>query len=351
MKRVMVLAILISLLICGSALAQATQPVNSGWMQIPVSGAVCARGTPYSFFVHSGDPSKLMVYFQGGGACWSAETCKPGGTFDNSVDAHELDQYKGIFDFANPQNPVADYSMVVVAYCTGDVHTGSGEQSFTLGDTSFSIDFHGFENAQAVLQWVYQNYPDPNSLIVTGSSAGAYGAIFHAPYLLDHYPEAQAVVLGDAGVGVVPPDWGGFSGWSTTSNAFQGENYGGITAGAELTNRLYTAAATAFPQAVIAEYTSHNDFVQRGFYTLQGGKIADWSAGAESSFTQLDQLANFRSYLGWGGNHTILPLPDFYQMQVNGVAFRDWFAALIDGKVVEDVQCTDCTNSELVSQP
>lgn len=33
--------------------------------------------------------------------------------------------YSGVFDLANPRNPVADWSFVYVPYCTGDIHSGS----------------------------------------------------------------------------------------------------------------------------------------------------------------------------------------------------------------------------------
>ncbi len=91
MKRALFWLILLLVLGAGVASAQADLPtfsdLGAGWTQIPLPGAICARGTPYSFFVHPGDPAKLVVYFQGGGACWSAGTCSPGGTFDDSVDS------------------------------------------------------------------------------------------------------------------------------------------------------------------------------------------------------------------------------------------------------------------------
>lgn len=347
-KRIILIVLLLNLLIVAGGQAQsATQEADSPWTQIPVEGATCARGTPYSFFAHAGNPDKLMVYFQGGGACWNADTCKPNGTFDDSVEAGELERYGGIFDFGNPQNPVADYSVVVVAYCTGDVHTGTAAHEFSVGDTNISIHFDGFANAQAVLDWVYAHYENPASLIVTGSSAGAYGAVFNAPYLLVHYPDADATVFGDAGIGVVAAGWDGFETWDTMDNV--SPKYADVTPGTEFTNSLYTAAARAFPNARVAEYTSYSDAVQTGFYALMGGAREDWVMGLETSFAELDQLENFRSYIGWGGTHTALATPIFYLMQVDGISFRDWFADLISGAPVTNVKCDDCLTPELAT--
>ena len=33
-------------------------------------GPVCIAGTPYSVFTRKGDPKKLLIFMQGGGACW-----------------------------------------------------------------------------------------------------------------------------------------------------------------------------------------------------------------------------------------------------------------------------------------
>jgi Pectinacetylesterase len=353
MRRVLYIFLLLNLLIIESALAQAaaTPESSADWLQIPVNGAglgaVCACGMPYSFFVHSGNPDKLMVYFQGGGACWNADTCKEGGPFDDSVEPYELDRYEGIFNFANVDNPVADFSIVVVAYCTGDVHTGSATQTFSDGGKDFTIKFNGFTNVQAVLDWTFAHYEHPTRLVVTGSSAGAYGAVFNAPYILSHYPDAKAVVFGDAGIGVMAAGWDGLSAWGTAQNRFDSAAYQSITPESNLTNSLYRAAAQTFTQASIAEYTSFGDAVQTGFYKLQGGNPDDWAGRMQSHLADLDMLANFHSYIGWGGLHTILPTPLFYLMQVNGVPFRDWFADLVAGSTVENVQCKNCQAVEV----
>ena len=52
--------------------------LEPGWNVIEPGGdTVCSDGTPYKFFVRPGAADKLMVYFQGGGACWTGGTCDP----------------------------------------------------------------------------------------------------------------------------------------------------------------------------------------------------------------------------------------------------------------------------------
>ncbi|HAN27311.1 MAG TPA: hypothetical protein DCP75_06255, partial [Haliea salexigens] len=41
----------------------------------PGGDTQCATGTPYSFHVRRANPEKVMIFFNGGGACWSAGSC------------------------------------------------------------------------------------------------------------------------------------------------------------------------------------------------------------------------------------------------------------------------------------
>lgn len=323
------------------------EDLGEGW-NILVTGeeTICARGTPYQFFVRPGDPEKLMVYFQGGGACWNALSCREdGGTFDDRVEDDEIDNYDGIFNFENEANPVADYSFVFVPYCTADIHTGSSQMSYARTE----INHNGANNTAAVLGWVYANYEAPAELIVTGSSAGAYGAIYHAPYLLAQYPEADALVLGDAGIGVIPPDWQVLNDW----NIF--ENLPDFVPGMESldtsnfsNNVLYSSQAAAYPDAQFAQFTNALDEVQIGFFLFSGSGLTPemWVEGMETSLDELDPIENYSSYVAPGGGHTILALPEFYELEVDGVALLDWFNALLDGETPASVRCEECDAAE-----
>ena len=36
---------------------------------------ICGKNTPYSFWYKRGTVNKLLMYYQGGGACWDAASC------------------------------------------------------------------------------------------------------------------------------------------------------------------------------------------------------------------------------------------------------------------------------------
>jgi hypothetical protein len=329
-----------ALVFAGAALAQDPLPALADlpageWATLSPPGTVCARGTPYHFFVRPGDPQRVMFYFQGGGACWNGFTCQPGGPYDDSVDsaAQEVGGYDGLFREDAPRNPVDGWSVVFLPYCTGDIHTGSSTREFTQGGQTLNISFSGYTNAQAALAWAYASYPAPEHVLVTGTSAGAYGAVFHAPHILERYPQSEAVVLGDAGVGVQAGDGGTGDVWGTAANLPQDPAFAGVTL-ANLTSDLYAGLSVRFPQARLAQFTTEADDVQMLFYRLLGGSAAGWTAGMQQQLEALNALPNFRSYIGPGGLHAILPRPEFYSMQADGMRFDAWFDALVNGSAL-----------------
>ena len=104
--------------------AQEPSRAPGAWSRIETDqGTGCALGAPYSFFYREGsDADRLLIYFQGGGACWEWVSCS--GTFDPSVEADEPNAFRGIFNRDEPRNPMRAFATVFVPYCTGDVHVG-----------------------------------------------------------------------------------------------------------------------------------------------------------------------------------------------------------------------------------
>ncbi len=300
------------------------------WTIVTLGGdAVCARGTPYSIFVHAGDPAKLLIFFEGGGACWNDATCAPNsGLFDETVEGGEAGNYaQGIFS-ANPENPLLGYSIVFIAYCTGDDHLGTKAVDYSGG----TIQHKGYVDVSAALNWTFANYRRPSNVVVAGCSAGAIGSIYYAPTIARRYGSAHFTQFGDAGVGVVNPDWGGYDVWGVRNRRGAPDQY---------VNSLYTSAARSYPRDRFAQYTSYNDGVQTNYYTLTG-PVTAWPLAMDASIAALQSRANLRTYVAAGGEHCIATTDRFYSEQVNGVRFRDWFAALVDGAPIDNVHCTEC---------
>jgi hypothetical protein len=99
---------------------------DQGWERVvPGGDCQCSDGSEFNFWVRKANPTKVVLYLQDGGACFSAETCAPdSGVYQTKVSEGPTGE-GGIFDFADQRNPFADYSVVYVPYCTGDVHIGN----------------------------------------------------------------------------------------------------------------------------------------------------------------------------------------------------------------------------------
>ena len=110
----------------------------------------------------------------------------------------------------NPENPFRDWNVVFVPYCTGDVHWGDAVVDHAARPANSSVTIHhkGYVNAQVAEKWAREHFVNPDAVFVTGSSAGAYGAIVNSlPLQEDVWPSSHFDVLGDAGNGVITSDF------------------------------------------------------------------------------------------------------------------------------------------------
>lgn len=311
----------------------------------------------YRFWARRGISNKLVIYFDGGGACWDDVTCS---IARRAADARESDgfykaelipsdnpnQMGGIFDLENERNPVRDWSIVFVPYCTGDVHSGSNTAHYTNPDTgeAYNIQHRGADNFRVVLEWIRANFNAPEEILVTGSSAGAYGAATHYGRIRDVFPGGRAVMLGDAGQGVTTPDFlerrnGNWS-YDLPESVFGRD--------AQLTNDddIVATLAAHYPQDRFAQYTTAHDITQSSFYALMGAQNAcqAWTQKMATDLTARQQhAANFRSYLASGQSHTILRSRLFYTEESGGTPFAEWTRALLDAAPEpESGACTEC---------
>mgnify|MGYP003333986791 FL=1 len=309
----------------------------------------------YAFWYRKGTADGLVVYFDGGGACWDDATCslprlasgdpKRRTTFKAEIMAgDDPARMSGIFDLANPRNPVRDWSMVFVPYCTGDVHSGSNTAHYRDPTTgrSFSIQHRGWDNTQVILHWMRANVSRPARLLVTGSSAGAYGAATHYAALREMYPRGSAAYLGDAGQGVTTPE---FTDKRNTSWHYRlPDKIFGRDAQHTPDVDMVARLAEHFPRDRFAQYTTAYDATQRFFYGLMGAeKSCDaWTSKMSQELGRRQTVNNFRSYLASGDTHTILRSPLFFTEESGGAAFTTWFGDLVAGSSPSNKVCADC---------
>ncbi|MFL2522041.1 MAG: pectin acetylesterase-family hydrolase [Candidatus Azotimanducaceae bacterium] len=320
------------------------------WQKIsPAANTTCSDGSPYSFFVRQGDPNKLLVYFQGGGACWFRQNCDPQMSPSYSIQVGNIDRANfGIFNLDNPDNPFKDHTTVFAPYCTADVHMGASDTVYPPveeGQTDLVIRHQGRANVEAVLQWTYEHVPSPQSIFVTGSSAGAIPSPLYTALIADHYVNARIAQLGDGAGGYrrtnndSRPD----EQWGTFDFITQEQGFANLRPETMTYESLYIAAAQAHPDITFAEYDAAEDAVQKRFLSMSGQKDVALQQAIEANHADIRrEVGNFSSYIAGGDSHTILGRPEFYTLASNGVAIRDWVAALANFETVENVTCAPC---------
>jgi hypothetical protein len=163
----------------------------------PGAGPLCMRGGPFRFAVRDLTPDRLVIFLQGGGACWSefclAVNAAPPGI--PSVDALDRDM---------EANPLRDWSVLYLPYCDGSLFIGDADID---EDQDGAPDrFHrGLHNLSAALRKARALYPAPARILLVGSSAGGFGTIPATILVRASWPTAHIDVFNDSGVGVAKP--------------------------------------------------------------------------------------------------------------------------------------------------
>jgi hypothetical protein len=180
--RATLLPLLLAFALSNPSAAQASS--RRQWEKIPIPGAVCGDGLPYSIFVSRGDPRKIAVELMGGGACWDFATCI-GPTPTTWIHPIPTVIESGGFVSTDPgESPVSDYTVVYLPYCTGDVHLGNHVAHY--GPALGKVHHVGRANVERAINYVAtRNVVDlaaASKIVLYGYSAGAIGtmgAIFH----------------------------------------------------------------------------------------------------------------------------------------------------------------------------
>ena len=310
---------------------------------------VCADGSDVNFLERVADPEKVVLYFEGGGACFTAETCAfegEGKTYRSSSDvtADELAARGGIFDEENAENPLAGYSFVYVPYCTGDVHIGNTTTEYS---DDLSIRHNGYLNALAALDHLVEAFPDTTELVVTGASAGSIPTPLFGALASDELPDATVVTLGDSSgaypsVPALNAGIGAF--WGTTNAIPDWPELQGLTAEEWSIPGLYTRAGQHAPAVTFAKFDFAFDDVQAFFGGLAGVPGDDLVTLIDGNEAAIEaEGVEVASYVAPGTSHTIIGGDEFYELEVEGVRLVDWVTALVGGTTPADVHCTTCT--------
>ncbi|CAM3325625.1 pectin acetylesterase-family hydrolase [Occultella aeris] len=338
---------------------------DAAWERVVLGGDChCADGSEFAIWDRLADPTRVVLFLNGGGVCWDETSC----AFTSAGPPGESDFYawnqqsdgpgdnfdeEGIFDFNNGSNPFVDYSFIYVAGCTGDAHLGSASQTYS--DT-LTVEHNGYTNGTAALDRLAEHYPDAAQVVVIGKTAGSIAAPLYGGLAADRLPDAQVTVFGaqsgawpdhpDFNLEILDTTWGAY-------DAMPGWAVEGLAARQWGVPTFWSQAGLHHPDLVLSRF----DFAYDPHAAVE---ITGWESGDPTNLDPVpnsDELAvidaneeaieatgvTVHSYTAPGEGHGLFEFEDFYRIEVNGIQLVDWLGDLTTGDPPADVHCDDCT--------
>lgn len=320
---------------------------DATWQWFPIEGAICRDGSQAGFSVNAVEgATDLMVFFEGGGACFEAMNCAANppsisvtGRWPGAV---------GMFNREQASNPFKDWNLVYLPYCTGDVFSGSttnvviehvrGEQQF-VGDT----------NMRLFLDRLVPTFHDTKRLAITGISAGGMSALANTQRLSRAFGDAEVTLIDDGG----PPLTQTYlpaclqSWWNELWNLDKSviaDCGAGCTSADNFLMDVSQQLVRADETRIHGLFSFKEDAVVRLLYSFGAKdcamkpipymKASELSSGLdEFRAIMRAQSDRFGTYYAPGTAHTCIQTDCLYGMNVDGVALTTWIQDLIDRRV------------------
>ena len=104
----------------------------------------------------------------------------------------QLPVEEGVFK-RDPRNPVGDWNMIFVPYCTGDIHAGVNTD-VEVKDVPGKQQFVGYTNFGLFLKSFGPAFASAKTILLTGSSAGGFGTLLNFDRTQECKEEAEAAI-------------------------------------------------------------------------------------------------------------------------------------------------------------
>ncbi|MDD6488446.1 MAG: pectin acetylesterase-family hydrolase [Clostridia bacterium] len=106
-------------------------------------------------------------------------------------------------------NMFKDWTFIGVPYCNGDFHAGTNTKEYTALDGSTkTIHYEGYNNYRKLVTKIFDYINDsPEQLLVTGSSAGGFGAAILADDAIELFNNPQDVTVHVDSSLLITEDW------------------------------------------------------------------------------------------------------------------------------------------------
>jgi pectinacetylesterase len=320
------------------------------WIDFPEARCRDGSATGIGVRLHRGS-DKLALYFEGGGACFHGASCAINDVlqrFDGTAFAAWTSAAgsSGIFDDARADNPLHGWNLIYVPYCTGDVHAGSAEHVDVPGGPT-NQSFVGYRNVGHYLQRLVPSFPDVSQVVVTGISAGGFGAAMNYDRVAQAFCHARVTLVDDSG----PPMGDAWLApclqqrwrqlWNLDATlpadcaACRGSDGGGIV-------NYVGYLAKKYPDAQLGLISANQDSIISlffGYGTNHCAGLSGASAGMSGATFEAglaDLRAHYFNDVGLGSyivpstSHTWETGLTFYSTTVAGMALPEWMNQIVN---------------------
>ena len=305
-------------------------------------GPLCLRGTEYTVETREGASDALMIFLQGGGACWE--------DFCSAVEETNSISASGILNPELAGNPVADWDVVYLPYCDGSLFAGDVDRmlpgSVLGGAGGPSMGYQrGLQNLTAALDIAAAEFPSPSRILLTGVSGGAFGTITALPLVRLYYPDTEILLFNDSGVGIAKDGEPEFvsetliAGWN--ANSLVPASCTECTSNGHVT-RLIEWQLAADDDVTMGALSFSEDQVISTFFLMIAP--ADFTASllAETERTTMMFEDRYKRFIPFGSAHTTLLRENSdggsegleigsLETEIDGVDVLEWLTAMIDG--------------------
>ncbi len=331
-----------------------TEPTfDGGWEWVPIDGAICRDGTDTGVMVRASEGSdKLLILLQGGGACYSPSTCADNPShFDiNDAAAKSATLNTGILNNTNDANPVKDWNVIFVPYCTGDVFAGS-EPEGVVGGVDGTQAYVGYANMKLFAAEAVDRFGTAANVLLAGESAGGFGTMFNYKTVADAFAPTVVDLFDDSAP--LPADDTVLSPCYQLLLTFQ---FGGedlvdevcpdcITPDGDGYSEFAVYYAETYPDAVFGLYSELQDETIRDFFGSGQNDCTgtDLVPGAafEAALKDLrdntmEPTGRWGTYFKTGEEHTVVMYDDrFFDDTVDDTTVAEWLTDLLAGTITQ----------------
>ena len=306
------------------------------------NGPICIVGSPFTSFTKAGNPSKLLIFLNGGGACWqNFYFCTPFAEEDLGAAEDAPGIFADSFDTGHSiiNNPFADWSMMFVSYCDGSVFSGDNDvvdPNYPFGPVRFH---RGLRNISASMDLAKATFPNAREIMVAGASAGGVGATAFTPFLarMLYGNTVRLTVFNDAGPIAVNTDPLLLPAFIARRDDWQFDQFYPESC----TDCDPLGQATALVKwrldndSTIREsfYSTDGDATNRFFLAVPTQEAYRAIIVPEHDALNAAHPTRYKSFIRSGDDeHTALGLDTFYLGTANGVPLWEWTRDFVKGQ-------------------